>query len=287
MAVYRLFMSLVFTFLGMSYSYAIHQGAVTAATAGSGVAAIEVSESPFLNPAALGHMRGYFFTSSFAQQNQGEFGSGRDMAFSLTDNLQDTALPTSVAYAQMSRLNEQGDEVLRRNFRLSFGGLVLPQIAFGLGVSHQTDRWQEESYSDTNLILGGLWSPTANVGFGLLMENLLEPSARIPELSRPEQRLVLGTSIHINEVVRIKGDFITHLSEGFGKPILAAGLENYLNRWTIFRLGYQRDSIKEADIYAGGLGFSLPRFGIHYAYQRSPQKETLTRHSIDLAVPIW
>ncbi len=265
-----------------------HIGAVSAATGESGVAAVEASETPFGNPAALAHMRGYYLTAGFGATKQNHMGTNQDMSVSVTDSMKDTVVPTSFSYAQQNYRPEGfEDDMLSRSFKLSFGNSVTSQVAFGLGINYQDDGWLQDRYRQTNIETGFLWTPNANVGAAILFDNMIPAPDSIPEQFKLKQKTSIGTSLNYRKVVRVKADLISAAGNSFAKPTLAAGMESYLNRWLIFRWGLQRNNEVEANLYTAGLGFVGPKFALHYAYENSPQNESLTRHSVDLALPIW
>ncbi len=268
----------------MSFAY---MGSVNSATGGAGSAAIEASEAPYGNPAAMGFLKGYYFTAGFGSKTQRTVGSAQDIAVSLSDNMKDTVVPTSLSYVQTTTKPEIGDEVLEREFHLGMGNMLAPGLGFGLGINYNDDRFMNDRLTQTNIDSGFLYAPTRDIGASILMENLLPLNKDVPEAYRMRQTTTLGASFNYKKFVRFKTDLITGSNNNFGKPTLAAGMESYLNRWMILRWGLQKNNEKAANVYSGGLGFIGPKFALHYAYQNSPQDESLTRHSVDMAVPIW
>lgn len=264
-----------------------HTGAVSSATAGAGTAAVEASESPFGNPAALGFLRGYYFSAGFGAASQKSVGSAQDLSVSLTDNMKDTVVPTSISYVQTNTRPDAGEGILLREFRLGFGNVIKPGVGFGLGINHRDDRLAQDRYAQTNVDLGFLLAPTRDIGGAIYFENLLPPNSDIPYEYRGHQTTTVGASYNYRRFLRLKVDISTATNNSFSKPTLAGGMESYLNKWLILRWGLQRNEERSANVYAAGLGFLGPKFGLHYAYENSPQDESLTRHSVDLAVPIW
>lgn len=276
---------LLFVFL--THSGHAYTGAVNSATAGAGSAAVEPTESPFGNPASIGFLKGYYFTAGFGTVSQNALGSAQDLSVSLMDNMRDTVVPASLSYVQTNTKPEVGDPVLLREFRLGMGNMIKPGLAFGLGVNHHDDRLIRDRYTQTNIDMGFLMTPAKDIGGAVYFENLLSPNSGIPYEYRSHQKTTLGASYNYRRFVRFKADVISATNNSFSKPTLAAGMESYMNKWLIVRWGVQRNNEKEANGYAAGLGFIGPKFGLHYAYLNSPQDESLTRHSVDLAVPIW
>lgn len=265
-----------------------YTGSVSSATGRAGKAAIEASESPFGNPASLAFLTGYYFTAGFGATHQNTTGNSQDLALSLTDNMRETVVPTSFGYAQ-STLKPDGftDDVYNRSFKLSFGNFLKPGFAFGIGINHENSKLPLDQYSQTNLQTGFLWAPNKNFGSAVVFDNLLKPSEDVPEAFRLKQTTGLGVSYNFKRFVRFKADLTSGSNNDFGTPVLAGGMESYLNRWLILRWGLQRNNEIDANLYTGGLGFIGPKFALHYGYENSPQNESLTRHSVDLAVPIW
>ncbi len=280
-----LFLSLLLT---SHLVFASYVGSVTAATGDTGLAAVEASETPFMNPASLGHTKGYYFTAGFGSAKQTNVGNNQDLALSVTDAMPDTVVATSLAYVQNSRRFEgENDNSVSRSFRLSFGNMIGKKVAIGLGINHDNDRWGLDNYQQTNLETGLLWTPNSNIGAALVFKNMIPANDSIPEAVRQTQRIGLGSSYNHKKFVRFKFDINSGASNSFKYSTLGAGMESYLNRWLVIRWGGERNNEVSADLYSAGLGFLGPKFALNYAYQTSPQNERLTRHSVDLAVPIW
>ncbi|PIS11863.1 MAG: hypothetical protein COT73_01695, partial [Bdellovibrio sp. CG10_big_fil_rev_8_21_14_0_10_47_8] len=214
-------------------------------------------------------------------------GDNQDLAISLTDNMRETVVPTALSYVQNNSQLSQGQDDLRRQIKLSMGNFITEGVSFGLGVTHTDDRLPYDQYAQTNVQTGFLWSPNKDVGFAAVFDNMLKPNESLPKELQVDQTMGFGASYNYKKFVRFKTDLISNRNNKFDKPTLAAGMESYMNKWLILRWGVQRNYELESDLYSGGMGFIGPRFGLHYAYQTSPQDEHLARHSVDLAVPIW
>lgn len=285
----RTFAGSIFSMVALvSLTANAYVGSVSSATAQTGRAAVEATESPFGNPASLPFLTGYYFTAGTGAARQTNTGQVQDLAVSLTDNMKETVVPTSFSYAQSSQQPEGfSDDVFGRSFKLSFGNFLRPGVSFGLGINHENTKFPQTTYSQTNLQTGFLWAPNKDLGMALTFDNMLTPSTEVPEAYRLKQTIGFGSSYNFKKFVRLKGDIVTASNNDFGRPTLAVGLENYVNRWMILRWGLQRNNELAANLYTAGMGFIGPKFGLHYAYENSPQNESLTRHSVDLALPIW
>lgn len=280
------FVLFVFLLSGQSV-FSDYSGAVTAGTAGSGRAAVEASESPFLNPAAIPYLSGYYFTSGFGNSSQDGLNS-KDINLSLTDNLKDTLIPTSFAYGQSSTHQlDSGEEFSRRQFKLSFGGFWNRTITSGIGLIYEDDQLPASRYSQTNMVLGAQWVPNKDLGFAVVLDNLFAANNSIPDNYRLKKSTAFAFVANYLKFMRVKVDLVSAQDNDFAYPTFAAGVENYLNRWMIFRVGAQKNNFDNYNLYSTGIGFVLPKFGFQYAYQTSPENNTEIRHKVDLAVPIW
>jgi hypothetical protein len=281
-------LNIIFALMLWGFQIFAFSGAVSSSTANTGSATVETSEAAFMNPASIGHLRGYHFYTGFSTTRQTNTSKDQNLAFSLTDAMPGTVVPTALGYVQSNRqLQNEQDDSLSRNIRLSFGNMFLKRWAFGLTGSYYNDRWQNQSYQQTNLETGFLWTPNTQFGFGLQLKNLLNSDSAVPLEVRQIPQSILGFSYNYKKFVRAKVDLKADSDNSLRYTTLGFGLESYLNRWLIIRWGVGRDNEAEADQYSAGVGFAGPKFGLHYAYQSSPQNDRLTRHSVDLAVPIW
>ncbi len=281
--------SVILTFLAVqNYSIAnAYVGSVTAATGGAGKAAVEASENPFGNPAGLAYLSGYYFTAGWGAAKQTNQMSSQDLSVSLTDNMRDTVVPTSLSYVQNSVRPERSEESLNRDIKLSFGNFIRPGFAFGMGIEHSDDRLLNNNYQQTNMQLGFLVAPNKDLGFAATFDNLLPTNKSIPQVYRQNQTMGAGISWNFKRLFRFKADLTSASNNTWGKPTIGGGMESYLNKWLILRMGASRNAEQEANIYTAGMGFVGPKFGFHYAYQNSPKEESLTRHSVDMAIPVW
>lgn len=254
---------------------AYYQGAVTRGTGGAGLAAIEASETPFANPAGMAYLEGSYFSGAFGAGTVGE----QEIAVALTENMRDTLVPTAFSYVQSHDENYFG-KVTNRQFRIAVGKPIAKRMAWGLAFHHDENKVNEVRENNTNMSAGLLYAATGSLGFALMGEDLFSND-------HAEQSLSLGVSYSVRSFVRFKLDTTGYLDDSMAKPDVAVGVENYLNKWAIFRVGAARDGRLGLNKYSAGLGLVLPRFGLHYAYQMAPDRKDLASHSVDMAFPIW
>lgn len=273
----------LFPLLSLAENYT---GAVSSATGNTGRASVEISDSAYLNPASLAYMMGYVFTSSYSSVISGGEQQGTDFSLSLMDNMKETVIPTGLAYTQLKR-DIGSYDLTTRDFRLSFGNFISKKMALGLGFHMKDDQFPNTRYQQTNLSLGMLYGFNNDFGVGFTMDDILDPSGNVPKDIRVQSTTGLGLSYTYKKFARFRTDLVSASGNRFNKPTLGAGLESFMNRWVVIRLGLSRNFDEETNLYAAGLGFKGPKFGLHYSYQNSPQLAKLTRHSIDLAIPLW
>lgn len=276
----------LFLLLILSQSVFAYTGAVSSATGETGRASVDPTDSAYLNPASLAFMKGYFFTSGISSTNSANSNRGQNLTFALTDNLPDTVIPSSFAYTQ-TKNDFASNETNSRDFRLSFGNYISPKLALGLGVNYREDMLSEVRYKQLNMGMGVLFAPRVDLGFAIVAENLLAPNGSLPGPVQLEPTTGLGFTHIYRKFVRTRIDLLSETGNSWQRPTLSMGLESYMNRWTIIRIGAQRRNAQGVNAFSAGIGFSGPRFGVHYAYFTSPELESLSRHSVDLAIPIW
>lgn len=263
-----------------------HVGAISSSTAESGRASIEATDAPYLNPAALPFLKGYYFTTGYGAASNKPGSQAREFSLALIDNMPDTLVPTSIAFTQ-SKTDLTSQEAVTRDFRLGVGNYIGKSFSGGLGIRYRDDQLPQDRFTQTNLSLSTLYTYNQNWGFAAILDNVLGANGSVPQDVRLRPETSVGMNYIYKRIIRARLDAISASNNSFGNPTLAAGLEMFMNKWVILRMGAQRNQELAANAYAAGLGFLGPNFGVHYAYFMSPDEESLTRHTLDLAIPIW
>lgn len=270
----------VFSLRAFAYDYV---GAVSTATAGSGRATFDRTEAPSQNPAAVAHLKGYFFNTGYATLDK-----GNQFYVSLTDNLPDTLLPSSIQYSQWDQKTKNMRDWSTQKIQFGVGNYIANLFALGFGLQHRIDSFAATKYTQTNLRVGTLYNLNSKFSFALVFENILEADSSIPKEYRFFPGTSIGASYLYQKLMRIRFDLETpERSNSFNYPSLAAAMETYWNRWIILRFSARKELETKIDQYGGGISFVGPKFALHYGYIQSPQDEKLTRHAVDLAIPIW
>jgi hypothetical protein len=279
-SLFSLLLVLGFSTFGFAQS---QYGAVSTATGHTGVAAVEPTESPVLNPAAIPYARGYYFTSDYSNLYQGQ-----EFTVGLADNLPDTIVPTALIYTQSTQTDVASMQPFTtQDFHLEFANMVTPKFSFGMSVRYKTDTVFLTQYRQQNLLLGSIWTPAPDLGIGLTVDNIFSPDTSVPMDYRLNPGMVLGVNYHIKRSIRLKFDIQTASNNSMDLPTLAAGIETHWNRWLIMRIGDRKTMQTGTDEYGAGVGFTGPKFALQYGYTSCPQDDRLTRQAVDFAVPIW
>ena len=246
-----------------------YNSSISAATGGTGRAAIEPGDVSFLNPATLVHLRGHSFFSSVATD---------EYAVSLSDNTQESAFPGALAFVRKQKDLTVGktDEM---DMSISVAEFAVDKFAMGLTGHYVEQRIKNgDSYHKVNGDIGFIYTPQPHIGVGLVVYNIVGEKSEIPKELRTKTTAAAGFNYIYRATWRGRIDVDS-------ESVLMAGLETYLNRYFITRFGYSDDIVNERQLMTMGLGFKGPRFAINYAYEGNPQNSSDYRHSVDLAVP--
>jgi hypothetical protein len=247
----------------------VYNSSVSAATGGTGRAAVQAGDALLLNAATLVHLRGRHFYSSFAKE---------DMVLSLSDNTQDSVIPAGFAYLQENKEINR-DKYSQNDFSLSLADFVVNRFAVGLtGHYIEVKSPDAEGIRYGNADLGMSFTPNGKWGFGLAVYNLLKDHQDVPEIFKRKTTAGLGMNYIYERLARFRLD-VTSESQ------IMAGLESYMNQWFILRFGYQNDSKEDRQLLGAGFGFDGPRFGVNYAYLANTKESSDYRHSVDLQIP--
>jgi hypothetical protein len=273
----------MFVCLGFSFSGYADFGAVTTGTAGSGRAAVEQTEAPSLNPANISFMHGYFFNSGYDA-----LAVGTAFSFSLTDNLPDTMIPSSIMYRQDNLKTDTRQDWTKQMIRWSVANFMTEDLSLGFAFNHRIDSLLNTKYTQTNMSVGTLATLTPQLSLAVIFDNIVDPQPGTPGDLRLKPGTSMGLSYNFRRFLRLRFDIETPPeSNSFSQPSFSTGLETYFNHWIILRFGGRKDLASKLDHYGGGLSFIGPKFAIHYGYLSSPQDERETRHAVDLAIPVW
>jgi len=267
-----------------SFSAHSYQGAVSGATAQSGRAALETTDTPFMNPAGVAHLRGYYFASTFSTGALLPEIKQKEYSLTLIDNMDDTLVPTSLGFNEVVRTQNDRTDV-RKDFILSLAYPFSPKFSLGLGLKYQDDFFIDR-YRQSNTSLGALWMPAQKLALAVVFENLIGQNPNLPEPLRQRPGAGMGIAYLQSRVVKMKADINTSSQNSLNKPTVSVGVESFLTQWVLTRVGFQRNQEAEANLYTAGFGFLGPKFSANYAFLRESINNE-ARHAVDLTIPLW
>ncbi|MBN8535516.1 MAG: hypothetical protein J0M15_00560 [Deltaproteobacteria bacterium] len=248
-------------------STASHLSASSSALGGAGRAAVGPGDVSTLNPASLVYLFGFNFYTRYAPG---------ETAISISDNTMETVIPAAVYVYQKLDF---------KNFKLSFAEPFSKRISLGMSLGYSQARVGEAMFNLANLDLGMTYLVSQNKAIGVVLYDLNKSPDNWPLENRVEPKIGVGYHYVYKGFLRARVDYLSEGRFKLNEGSLMFGVENYLNRWTLLRLGYQKNSLNINDLMTIGMGFDLPKFKINYAYLSDSKDYTQVRHSVDLMVP--
>lgn len=251
-------------------------GAVSTATGGSGRGAMEPVDGVLVNPAII---------SDLPKKNMSIHYSDKDWALTVADNGRDAYFPAALIFrrTEVDNVNTQQLGVAfatPRYYGLTFGGALSVY-----DYTHKIAANIEEEYKVGVLDLAMTLAATKNLGFGFVAKKVGSGKADLPKPLQVQQTISLGMSYTYQSFARLRFDVESAPDNKTDKLVYMVGLENFLNDWLVFRLGFQNNNVVLKDFFTAGLGFAGPQFGLHYAYISNIKDRTENKHLIDLSIP--
>ncbi|AGH94363.1 hypothetical protein [Pseudobdellovibrio exovorus] len=251
-------------------------GAVSTATGGSGRGAMEPVDGVLLNPAII---------SDLPKKNLSVHYSDKDWALTVADNGKEAYFPAALVFRRTDM-----DPLTTQQLGLAFATPRYYGMTFGGTISmydytHKITPAQEEQYKVGVLDLGMTLAVTSNFGLGFVAKKVGSGQADLPEAMQVQKTISLGMSYTYQNFARLRFDVESAPDNKTDKLVYMMGLENFLNDWLVFRLGFQNNNVLEKDYFTAGVGFAGPQFGVHYAYISNIKDRTENKHLIDLSIP--
>ncbi|MCS6839036.1 MAG: hypothetical protein NZ480_09355 [Bdellovibrionaceae bacterium] len=249
--------------------HSLWQGAMTAATGYAGVAVNEGAEGGLLNPATVAQVDGYYLRLSGGRPTQQSTGANGYLIH-VTDNTRDILVPASLIYQEFYFEHYWPHRDLRLNLGLAH--YHNRRLAVGIALGYQTRPFETVGPETDRYQFYG------NLGFNFFVLNHWSWGFAISSI---DQRPILGTSYILQRVFRFRLDWksLSHIG---------GGLEVYLGRWFILRLGYLNLLSGGFSGNTWGLGFVGPRLSVQYAWAPLMVQSRLDyTHWIDLSLRFW
>lgn len=240
---------------------------ISGATGGTGRAAVQAGDALYLNAASLVHLRGRHFYSSV---NDDEW------MVSLSDN-GNVVIPAALGYFQQ-KVTALGQEVKQQDLSLALADFVYGNLSMGVTGHYMQSKLDTTSYQQTNADIGLMWIATPSIGLAVVGYNVIGENKDIPEELRLKSSVGFGFNYVYQNFLRARLDATTD-------SVYGVGLESYLNKFSLIRLGYENYAEDDRKLWTVGLGFEGPIFGLSYAYRGNPDHSSDYRHSVDLQIP--
>lgn len=241
--------------------------ASTSGLGGAGRAAVNAGDVSSLNPASLVYLYGYHFYSRYQPGEN---------AISISDNTMDSAIPAALY------VNQKQDF---KNFKLSFAEPFARRMSLGMSLSYYQVRKENQSWNLGSFDLGMTYLMKSNMALGVVVYDINKSPDGWPPEAKIEPKMGVGYHYVYKGFLRTRVDYLSGNNYKFSEGSWMFGLEDYLNRWTVVRVGYQENPLNISDLITLGAGFDLPKFKINYAYLTESKDNSQVRHSVDLTVP--
>lgn len=251
-------------------------GAVSTATGGTGRGAVEPIDGILLNPATISDLPTKTFSVNY---------SADEWAMVISDNGQDAYFPAALQF-----LKSTAPAIDRQQLGLSFATSRWKKIAIGGTVSmleytNYLASGIEQKYRQTAFDFAATLAFSKIFGMGFVAKKALSSKINLQDSLQLQHTLGVGLSYTYLSFARIRFDVESAPDGKTDKLVYMIGIENYINDFVVFRLGYQNNNVVTKDFISAGLGFAGPQFGLHYAYTSNVGGNSEAKHLIDLGVP--
>ncbi len=281
--------SFILSFLLINTSSATEMvGALSAGQGGTGRAAVEATESVYLNPAGLALITGFY--SNFAYQTgfTGLDSNRNTYSVTMTDGSKGLMFPGSLGFRRHSVQSANGASYKENEFKAGFGYRVTPRLSVGLGGTHlRADSYIGEDFNQSNVDAGVLIGLQPNWGLSFSGENLIKQSDNIPLALRRNARVAMGTQYVYQKSVTLRYETLMplHLKN---TQLLGhrAGLSIAMKSRFYLNGGYSVDDALGQNWGSVGVAWMGPRMKIAYSMQREERLGLGDRHLVDLWVDL-
>ncbi|MES3039317.1 MAG: hypothetical protein V4736_15520 [Bdellovibrionota bacterium] len=264
---------LLFTiFTSLNVWSQIHVGAVSTSTGGSGRGAVQSGDAGFINPATLVHLKGRSFYTAYQPGKT---------ALSLSENTKDTIWASSLGYYR----DQISDRTQIQDVRLAVAEFAQQKWSLGIAPHYYQLETSERRFAQPDVDVGMSFTPTPNMGIGIVGYNLMDDNKEIAQGYRPEATSAIGINYIYRSFLRARLDVQSQKGHKWSEPTFGGGIESYATRWIVVRVGYLSDRDLKQEMASGGIGFDMPRFRLNYGVVAQAQEFRDPRHVVDLSIP--
>jgi len=251
-------------------------GAVRTATGGTGRGAVEAVDGIYMNPAFIRDFKAQNFSYNYARDA---------WAISMTDAGEDSFFPAGI---QM--ISQKNDLVDTQKIGLTLAtprwkNMVLGFTSSLVEYTDKTAGLTDEKFRQGVLDLGATLALSPNFGVGLVANKISSSTVKFNETLQLQKTMGLGLSYMMDNFARFRADVESAPDFKTDRLVYMLGIENYINDWIIFRVGFQNNKVLSKDFFTAGLGFAGPQFTLHYAYIADATDQTDQKHLFDLGIP--
>lgn len=265
-------------FISCEFSFAAIEalGAVSTATGGTGRGAVETIDGLYLNPAFIRDFKSQNFSYNYASDV---------WALSMTDSGEDAFFPAGIQL-----LSQKTDFVDTQKFGLTLATprwkrMVLGATASLVEYSEKPAGIAGEKYRQGVVDLGMTIALGTKFAVGLVANKVSSSNVKLNEGLQLQKTMGLGLSYTMENFARFRADVESAPDYKTDRLVYMVGLENFINDWVIFRVGFQNNKVLSKDFVTAGLGFAGPQFTLHYAYIADASNQTDQKHLFDLGIP--
>jgi hypothetical protein len=262
-------------------------GTIAGGTGNAGRAAIEPSESAFLNPATVAYFGNYVLSG---QYQTGELNPTTDFntyALQISDGSPQNLIPGALSFVHnVVKLPGGGGDLKQTDFQVTLGEMFLSRFSFGLSIHHLIQEGAGLKDRQTNANLGFMFTPTERIGFGLVGYDLVPAEDSVTPARQLQPSYALGSNFILSDEFQFRADVVKPGVGSRGRMDVGVGLQSFFNQFLSVRLGLQaKETAGETNVTAG-LGYRGPRISLDYSFQQDTRAAGSTRHLVDLWLPL-
>ncbi len=251
-------------------------GAISTATGGGGRGAVEPTDGLLLNPAFIRDLPGQNFSFNYSPDQ---------WALSLSDSGEDAYFPAALVL-----VNQKTDLIDTQKLGIVLAAPRWKRFVIGANTSlvEYTDKmaaFPNLKYRQGVVDIGATLNFGKIFAIGLVANNIGSTNVDLNESLQVQKSMGIGLSYTMGEFARFRFDMETAPENKTDRMIYMLGLENYMNEWVVFRVGFQNNQVLSKDYITAGLGFAGPQFTLHYAYISDTANQTDQKHLFDLGIP--
>jgi hypothetical protein len=261
---------------------------VSSAVGGAGLGANDEADQNFLNPATLVQLKsmsvGYLYSDGYRAKDEHD----RVYGITVADDSEDVSFAGGFTYLNRRRTFKSFNTINETYIEADIAGTVYKHLSWGLGIFHlRQDALGDELYKQTDARLGLFLNPSANLGIGLIANNIGATHDDVVLPLRLKDELGLGAYYIFMKEFRLRADVYrqTQYNPG-GKMRFGGGFESMIDAFFVVRAGYLQDDLLDRKYYTLGFGFTGPRLKIDYSYQQNIDDSFAGMHSVDFRMPL-